>query len=78
MMKKTGFAVCLSLILGMALFSGFALADAGHDEAPAVHGMTTTATPAAQPSTQFPNAVGGFVIGVVVGIILARFIFKKS
>ena len=39
---------------------------------------STTATPAAQPSTQFPNAVGGFVIGVVVGIILARFIFKKS
>ena len=77
MIKKTGLMMCLSLVALVFMFSSFALADAGHDEAPAEHGMTTTAKAAPQ-STQFPNAVGGFVIGVVAGIILGRFIFKKS
>ncbi len=70
--------MCLPLIALVFMFSSFALADAGHDAAPDAHAMVMTTTADAQPSAQLPNAVIGFVIGVAAGIILGRFIFKKS
>ncbi len=74
-MQKTFVVGALTLLLFLSFTVGV-LAN-GTDTHPTgeMHDGTIQTT---DRSAQLPNTIGGFVIGVVIGIILARFIFKKS